>query len=378
MRTKNYLWAVLTMATLSLSACGSDENEEPKLPQGQAKLELTLKGTAMTKATGAALPTSEDNISRIAVAIFNSDGTVNVIQEFAVANINDPVTVNCLQGTECTGLVVANAPTGTFAGVATKTDFIGKTVDLSQIQASGNANVQDAENLPMSGEIMVSNSNTFTIGAATVTASAEVSRLVARVAITNIKTAFDPNGQYSAATFKIKKIFLHNAASQSTVGIGTPTTSTPVTGQTTGTNNYLQDVVSPDLDITSNACTTPYWFYTFATPAGGVNSTPTKLVVFGEFDADGTGTAATDVYYPIVVNKLQTGTTINDGSSNISSAGSGKGDMTIARNTRYNLTATIKGKGVANPNMNIDPATISPTVTVANWALTISQDVTFN
>ena len=27
MKTSNYLWAVLATATLSLSACGSDENE---------------------------------------------------------------------------------------------------------------------------------------------------------------------------------------------------------------------------------------------------------------------------------------------------------------------------------------------------------------
>ncbi|MCD8182927.1 MAG: fimbrial protein [Bacteroides sp.] len=119
MKTNNYLWAVLMMATLSLSACSSDENEEPQ-PQGQAKLELTLKGTAMTRATGT-LPTTtgEDNINRIAVAIFNgsdANSTVNVIQEFEISDASDAVTVNCTQGENCTGIVVANAPSGHFAG----------------------------------------------------------------------------------------------------------------------------------------------------------------------------------------------------------------------------------------------------------------------
>ena len=52
--------------------------------------------------------------------------------------------------------------------------------------------------------------------------------------------------------------------------------------------------------------------------------------------------------------------------------------MAIERNTCYNITATIKGKGVDDPDKDIDPATISLTVTVAAWALTITQDVTFN
>lgn len=33
MKTSNYLWAVLATATLSLSACGSDENENVMQPK---------------------------------------------------------------------------------------------------------------------------------------------------------------------------------------------------------------------------------------------------------------------------------------------------------------------------------------------------------
>ena len=376
MGTNNYLWAVLITATLSLAACSSDENEEPKL-QGQAKLELTLEGTAMTKATGTLpITTGENNISNVAVAIFNSNGTVNVIQEFT--DVSNAVTVNCTQGNGCTGIVVANAPTGTFSGVANKNDFNQKTVKLSQTQSNGDKDIQDAETLPMSGEIKVGNSNSFDLGAAKVSATAALSRLVARVAITNIKTDFDPNGQYSAATFKIKKVFLHNATSVSTVGIGVPTTTNIITGKEDTENKYLQNSLS-DVDITSTPHTTPYWFYTFANPKNGTEGKHTKLVIYGTFDADGTGAGASeeDVYYPVVVNKLQPGTTINDG-TNIPTATDGKGDMTIERNARYNITATIKGKGVSNPDDDIDPTTLELTVSVAEWTLNISQNVTFN
>lgn len=380
MKKNNYLWAVLMAATLSLAACGSEENEGPELQGQQARLELSLRGTAMTKATGT-LPTDagEDKINRVAVAIFNGDNTVNVIQEFEITNVAQPVTVNCTQGTGCTGIVVANAPTETFAGVTTKDEFSQKTVALSQTQSSGSADIQDAENLPMSGEIKVAGSNSFDLGATQVTAAAELSRLVARVAITNIKTAFDPKGQYSAATFKIKKVFLHNATSTSTVGTGVPTTATPITGKEDAGNKYLQNALA-DVDITSTAHTDSYWFYTFANPKEGVESKNTRLVIYGEFDADGTGTtaAAENVYYPVVVNKFQSGTIINDGTNDITAATDGKGDKTVARNTRYNIKATIKGKGVSNPDDDINPAVLELTVSVAGWVLDISQDVTFN
>ena len=45
MKTSNYLWAALATATLSLSACSSDENENGMQPKEKtAKLELTLVG----------------------------------------------------------------------------------------------------------------------------------------------------------------------------------------------------------------------------------------------------------------------------------------------------------------------------------------------
>ena len=62
MKTSNYLWAVLATATLSLSACGSDENENVMQPKEKtAKLELTLVGApADSRATGT-LPTTDES-----------------------------------------------------------------------------------------------------------------------------------------------------------------------------------------------------------------------------------------------------------------------------------------------------------------------------
>lgn len=362
MRTSNYLWAALATAALSLAACGGDENENELQPKEKtAKVELFLTGTpAETKATGT-LPTSEVKINRVAVGIFDhSTGATNTIAE-PTLDKDKKYTFNCMPGT-CDIIVVANAPTGTFKGLTTKKAFIEKTVALSQTATS---DVQDANNLPMSGK---AESVVLTAGqekAQTIS----LSRLVARVCINSVKTAFDAKGQYANATFTLKKVFLHNAMATSQVTPeAAPTTSSPQTGKADASNKYLQTALATPAAITTAAHTTNYWFYTFA----NTNAAKTKLVLFGAFDPDGAGgTAATDVYYPVVINKKQPGTTITGGTD------AQKGTSTVLRNTLYNITATIKGKGVDDPDKDIEPATLVLTVNVADWALTITQDVTF-
>jgi len=79
--------------------------------------------------------------------------------------------------------------------------------------------------------------------------------------------------------------------------------------------------------------------------------------------ADGDGT----VYYPIVINKSQAGTTLTGGS----------GNSTIDRNKTFALAATIKSKGVTSPSDDIEPADVSLTVEVTAWAVDIIQSVVF-
>ena len=92
------------------------------------------------------------------------------------------------------------------------------------------------------------------------------------------------------------------------------------------------------------------------------------------FDQDGPGTAYDEetVYYPIVINKSQSGTTITEN-------GETKTGRTgyLDRNTVYNLSAVIKGKGVSDPSQDIEPADLNLTVTVADWTLTVTQEVVF-
>lgn len=367
MKTRSYVW-ICVATLLSLAACIREDMESR--PQAkEVELTIIIQGTTTdTRGTGT-LPTDDNNnerkINRLAIAIFDGSGNVITIQEFTPTTGSSSYKLKCKAGTGYSGIVVTNAPANHFAGITKKTDFEAKTVDLAQT----------SDNLVMSGAMKANTSETFELSSTGENKlTVNVSRLVARVAINSIKTGFDASGPYKSATFTAKKIFLHNANTKSTVNPASPTGSDPKSGQTDETNTGLQEALN-NVSITGTPHTTPYWFYTFQHSA----TTPTKLVIYGSFDPDGTGSAgASDVYYPIVVNKFQAGTTINDGSTDITGATTGKGDATIKPNSTYLISATIKGKGVSSPDEDISSAALELTVTVAEWALKISQDVTFD
>lgn len=226
MKTSKYLWAMLATATLSLTACGSDENENVTQPKEKtAKLELTLVGTpADSRATGELPTTDESQINRLTVAVFTGTtdaSTVNALQEFTGEDIKDAtgggtgkkITMLCEPGMGQTIYVVANAASKLFAGVTNLVGFKAKLALLSETTKAagvGDAtDVQKANNLPMLG---IANGKDFTAGEE-LKAEVALSRLVARVSISSIKTAFDEAGQFKAATFKVDAIYLKNANS---------------------------------------------------------------------------------------------------------------------------------------------------------------------
>lgn len=359
---KKNFYLMTAFCAIILSACSGDTDPAPTTEKEKtAKLELNLVGST-TRATGD-LPgdTGEENqLNTVAVGVFNSDGNTNTITEFDSNELKaKSAVINCTPSTGCTIVVVANAPSGHFAGVTTLINFNAKTVNLSQTNSEG---VQVNTNLPMSAQQAGVN---LTVAVPT-TVDLALSRLVSRISIADIKTAFDPSGQYKDATFTATDIFLYNAKSVSTVDPGTPATTDLISGETTG-NEYLKDALSNVL-IPAGGYPTPYWFYTFANDA----TSPTKLVIKGMFDADGaSGSTYTPeaVYYPVVINKNQLGTDITGG---------GSGDATIGRNTAYKIKVTIKGKGVANAATDIVPAALTINVSVEDWSFVITQDVDFD
>lgn len=387
-KTKTFLIGKVSLmgVLMALFALSCSTEEEKFGSEKTAELSLTISGSpagTVSRSTGSV--GADGTINRIAIGVFNSDGSVNVISEYAAGNLTDngngsyTTKLNCSPANGCTIVVVANAPAGTFAGVGSKSAFLSKTVDLQQT-ANESGTKQISTNLPMSGE---SGSVNFTANSPT-NATVSLSRLVARVALNNVSTAFDPAGQYASATIKITKVFLYNALKTSKVHTGDASATFPSSPQyyhggtvsgnvwTNGTDFVRDDLSSPVEVNASTPYATSHFFYAFPNPSA--NTTKTKLVIAGVFDQDGNGSAYGEetVYYPIVINKNQSGTSITENDS----PKTGRTGY-IDRNTIYNLTAMIKGKGVSDPSQDIEPADLNLTVTVADWALTVTQDVVF-
>lgn len=314
------------------------------------------------------------------MVIFNSDKTVNAIQSFD--GTETAVNMSCKPATGCFGIVVANAPMKEyFAGVSNMAGFLAKTIALGSAQTPGS--------LPMSGQILSSSSQTFTLNAGTnPVLTVTLSRLVARVSISSIKTDFNANGQYANASFTPKNIFIRNAQSVVIPNTGDVSTTAPTspsflkgnyTGFTAG-ESYLTGDASDatEMKAASASYTKNFWFYLFPNAS---ESKRTALVIEGIFKANSSDTQGTTVYYPIIINKTQLNTTIKENKNGTVTTVNGTSDPrlgSIDRNKTYALTAIIRTIGITDPDGTIDPASLSLEVTVADWALKTTQDVELN
>lgn len=369
--------ALFSVIFAVLASSCTESNVPGEVPvKKDAKLQLVVAGASLTtqsRATGSELPSKVDEakINTLAVGVFNSDGSVNAIEEFKLTTNDDILSMDCAPGS-CDIIVVANAPEKTFDNVQNKAAFLAKTVDLSK---TASADVQISTNLPMSGQTPA----TLVAGETPNQVKVDLTRLVARISLANITTAFTGN-----ATFKLDKVFLCNALSSSLItppasdGTNNTFPATPLwlnsdtdvsgIGEWTGMKYLLNEITDVTL-TSSDSYNIPYWFYAFANKD---EQHRTKLVISGYFDADGTGaTEPVYVYYPIVVNQAQ------DGTSFTGTGASETHDGTISRNVDYRLRAKIKKEGVSSPSEDIKKdGVLELTVSVAEWTVGIDQDVT--
>lgn len=408
---KRKVFFIVTLCVTFFTSCSNDESVTPESGQQQtAKIELTLTGAnAGTRASGGTAPSEntdedgnpigEQKVNNIVVGVFDSYGNTLIIKSVTnpdvskSASIEVPLVKGTMNG--CTAVAVANVPASVVAtlnNVKIKSSFIGTIIGLSSSTASSDGEVQVSTNLPMSGNVADNaNAQTFTLSPGNTTSGLSVSlvRMVSRITLTGISTNFTGTA-YSGATFKLQRVFLRDAIDGTKV---TPSTiiSEEMSGSyikgggtwdntekkwTSDINNYLFNVQTAGSEPAIGSSspipgTVPYyWFYAFANDG---SASPTAFVIQGLFDSDGDGeTAAPEtVFYPVIVNKTQSGTTYN-GDNTGTSTGS------ISRNQLYNLSVTIRTKGAALPTDNIAPAALSINISVTPWPTAIEQSVAFN
>lgn len=406
--------------TIMMSSCSS-ENDTVTTDNGLKTISLDFSASNLkTRAIGdpadangyiVGLDSKEARLSRLAIGIFNGTATSS-INEITLDNTKAAddsksytASFNAQAASGNNVYIVANAPVGHFSGKTSLSDFKTIALDLGYTtSADGNTNytsgavtkqVQTA--LPMNSPLLPLPTLTAGSGAdinkLVVTNGIAMKRLVARIAINSIKISIPSTGMYAGDTFTPTEVFVYNAATsinpdgttilptepsnsgESTApnGTWTPGTTAPTIADNLADYSYLSTgIISSFIDNTQGSptlsTTNQYYFYVFPHTA----TTPTKLVIKGTWYNSVAKTYEV-VYYPIVINHSQTGTTITDGSHNPLTPAK---DSQIDANMQYVLSAEIKAKGVSSPATNITPSAISVALTVTDWSVT-NQNVVF-
>jgi len=392
-----------------MTSCASDNGDSPNNSGKNATVNLSFAtgGTRTTTATddGSNIGTNEGTVANMAIGLFDDGGSRVSAVPFAGNSETTDYTYSS-SGTKITTTssttqiaVIANVPTvattkldlansGTLSTFENK--YTGLLVNTTSSDGTGSTttpttyNSQKTTGLPMYALTPVSfGSNT------TITEPITLKRMVARICLTKLATDFS---SYSDVTAKFvpTEIFMYNVKDQltnwqtGTTAFSTGITESGTTGkceltdQTTTTIKNITDATSNNYAYLSSGIEIPTsWSASAETPTTYLDcstddyksanalsfyvfpndaAVPTKMIIKGIFTPTG-GTPAI-VYYPIVINHAQTGTTIT---------GNTLSDANIGANMLYNLKVTISGRGVSDPSKTLSPSTVTVNMTVTAW-----------
>jgi hypothetical protein len=385
MKFYNLLIALmLSMSLFSSCAC-----EEDAATDGSAVIRLSL-GTGATK-TNAAIPAdnggtvgaNEGKINTVCVGIFDSSDYLLTLHEYTYSGDESILTTTRAKQI----VVAANVPTGQFKDVSTRSGFLAKVQSLAYTSSANgltdanktNANSQTLTALPMSAQLTLSSTLSSTT---TTNQSLTLSRVVSRVVLKSFTVDFGSTVPFAGATFVPKEIFMYNVNDRYQWTGTTSSSATNLSGEiTSGVAGSLVASSSSNTAYLSSGLLTmtgvagtktylsttdnPYFFYVFPHSV----TTPTKLVIKGIYYPKGGSEATGEVmYYPIIINHSQTGTTITDTDNTQYKDGAAYSkDSQLAANTTYNLSVTIQGRGVTDVTQDITPSSATVTMTVASW-----------
>ncbi len=374
---KNILLSAMLIAVCGMFAgCAGEEDSQVKTDLTPKTLQLTIKGTESTRTAGANPTYGTDNeakVNNLVIGIFTGDGASKVDNIMAVdaPNIITPITITYTTTTPKI-VVVANAPKSTFTTATTYEGFIAKTLDLDNTTATYSSGTFTPATTTVDGQ----NSNVLPMYTTNVnidekakTATASISRAVARVSIGSITADLTKNVTYSNYTMKVDEVFMYGA--RKTMNLEGTLSDDSYQGElATHVNPPLARLNYLGSGDISGAKYSNHYYYVFPTNADKELRLVIKATLTDKDDDKKTVTS----YYPVVINLYQDGTTIKKGDNVLTTTQTGK----VEANKTYDISAVIKNVGVASPDATIAPVNINLTVTVADWAENLTQNVIFN
>lgn len=375
---------LMSVASVMFFACSDNQDsvQNPNVTSEPTLLSISLTGTDNMKgrATGTPTPAEESTVNDGIIYVFDAGGIVLKKAYFKAGDITNSTGSIQIATTTAASSVSVLLNTGisdsaSMAGkpydIPSKTQLEALTVNLALSNGTGAA-TQIKNNLLMSGNS--TGTITFTGNPKTANVPITVSRIASKIAI---NWSFVPNSGFTNKIRLVGAVVLNVPSSSHLFGTSLTVPSAnyieglpanvlnnfPAGGYKPASGNMISNV---NLLSVSGFTVTPVpdnHFYVFE----NTNISPTIVALVADFNENGldvpNASANLRKYYPVVINKATTG--------------GQDGTMTIKRNVAYNVMLTVKGAGVDNPFNPIDPASLNVTVTVANWALIVNVNQTF-
>lgn len=348
---------------------------------------------------------SDGNILRTIVELGSGDGTKNTFKSEANGASTTIVTNSLADGDLIK--VAVNAPAGHFVGIKTADDFMNKSEEAKDALTNSTDLTKEAcnNNVPMYGEGKLTPKTTgdnsaFEVSGGKVT----VKHMLAKVSLESLSVDFQAGSAYANATFTPVAAFLINVpdkmdfttdvwnssaallhgwsaydtsdATNCTFNYGSGNSGSGTYAQYLTTENLTSAAPLSGTASSSTATSSAKaWFYTLPNANeddGTANTSNTKLVIAGKF-IENTGSAAEMVYYSLPINATYDKTAHKYVKP---AAGAGK-TFQVCPNQNYKCSVIIRTKGSSNPNTNLTPQEAEIKVEVANF-VDVKQDAEFN
>lgn len=358
---------LLSLTALFMVSCSKEDSPESSQENAAAKVCLNIKGEPafQTKASGVGHGVNADDntVNTLEIFIFRNTGSgsadnghLELYKKYSASDLTNGL--SGLELTVSTGkktiYAICNSHnTDNFAGVNTLTLF------KKEISLLKNENLK---NFTMSGfkDVELNASNEITI---------KVSRMVARVKLSSVRTAF-AGTPLEGSTLQNVKAYLINVHPEKYLWNGSDRSGAQILNlakyvendsKSLAMSGMLYESIADKVDDAGNS--TARWFYAFENSIEQENSTAndyfTRLVIEGTLNG-------VTYYYPINVNRT--------GFGYVSSTDIKPG---IERNKSYELSVVISKAGSLDPNVPIVNGTVSVSVNVEDWTIVPSVVVNF-
>ena len=332
-------------AAVMLCSCSKENPVEAVEPLQESVVYINLKNNLISKATGADHGVQEDDntINTLEIFIFRvnegmaDNGVLDGYRKFTAQELGD---LTSLEVQTTTGkkmiYAVANAHRANWQGVNTRELFEQQTALLA------NDNLKDF--------IMVGGKEAE-LGLAS-TVAFTIQRIVARVQVVSLKTAF-AGGPYEGMTLKGVKAYITNVQGEKYIFNGEGNNLTVLNSKKYvesdaagfAMSGMLYDNIG--IDLSDSGYTTAHSFYCFPNNIAqeGDGKKFTRVVIEGQLNG-------ITYYYPVAVPELE-------------------------RNNCYSLDITIKRPGSLDPDSDVEKGTLLATVSVLDWDIADDNIVEF-